>query len=114
MAALSGLLVLLGASDPALIAVGALAGIGMGAGSLRSATKAAPDWSAPPVDTPFGPVPRAQLGSLMRGLDVTILAMVPLLVGLYLGYTPWAVGMVQALFSAGIVMVAVLSRPKRA
>ncbi|MFC8039308.1 DUF6297 family protein [Paenarthrobacter sp. NPDC057355] len=114
MTVLSGILVLLGASDPALIGVGALAGVGMGAGTLRSATKAAPDWSAPPVDTPFGPVPRAQLGSLMRGLDVTILAMVPLLVGLYLGYTPWAVGMVQALFSAGIVMVAVLSKPKRA
>ncbi|MDI2033686.1 DUF6297 family protein [Paenarthrobacter nitroguajacolicus] len=114
MAVLSGLLVFLGASDPALIAVGALAGVGMGAGTLRSATKAAPDWSAPPVDTPFGPVPRAQLGTLMRGLDVTILAMVPLLVGLYLGYTPGIVGIVQALFSAGIVLVSVLSRPKRA
>ncbi|MFJ4262506.1 DUF6297 family protein [Paenarthrobacter nicotinovorans] len=114
MTVLSGLLVLLGASDPALIGVGTLAGVGMGAGTLRSATKAAPDWSAPPVDTPFGPVPRAQLGSLMHGLDVTILAMVPLLVGLYLGYTPWAVAMVQALFSAGIVLVAVLSKPKRA
>ncbi|MGJ0385993.1 DUF6297 family protein [Paenarthrobacter nicotinovorans] len=114
MAALSGLLVLLGASDPALIAVGALAGIGMGAGSLRSATKAAPDWSAPPVDTPFGPVPRAQLGSLMRGLDVTILAMVPMMVGLYLGYTPLTVMVVQALFSAGIVLLSVLSKPRKA
>jgi len=114
MAALSGLLVLLGASDPALIAVGALAGIGMGAGTLRSATKAAPDWSAPPVDTPFGPVPRAQLGSLMRGLDVTILAMVPVMVGLYLGYTPLTVVVVQALFSAGIVLLSVLSKPKKA
>ncbi|MFF2841178.1 DUF6297 family protein [Paenarthrobacter sp. NPDC057981] len=114
MTVLSGLLVFLGASDPALIGVGALAGVGMGAGTLRSATKAVPDWSAPPVDTPFGPVPRAQIGSLMHGLDVTILAMVPLLVGLYLGYTPWAVALAQALFSSGIILVAVLSKPKRA
>ena len=113
MATLSGLLVFLGASDPALITVGALSGVGMGAGTLRSATKSAPDWSAPPVDTPFGPVPRAQLGSLMRGLDVTILATVPLLVALYLGYTPWSVVIVQALFSTGIVLVSVLSRPKQ-
>jgi hypothetical protein len=40
--------------------------------------------------------------------------MVPLLVGLYLGYTPWAVGMVQALFSAGIVLLSVLSKPRKA
>lgn len=114
MAILSGCLVLLGAASPALILVGALAGIGMGAGSLRAATRTAPDWSAPPVDTPFGPVPRAQLSSQMRGLDVTILALVPLLIALYLGYVPLSVVIVQAVFSAGIFLVVVLTRPKRA
>ncbi|SEJ18725.1 hypothetical protein SAMN04487917_104167 [Arthrobacter sp. yr096] len=113
MTLLSGLLVLLGAANPALMGVGALAGVGMGAGTLRAATRTAPDWSAPPVETPFGPVPRAQLGSLMRGLDVTILAMVPLMVALYLGYVPWSVVAVQAVFSAGIFLVVVLTRPKR-
>ncbi|MFE4195994.1 DUF6297 family protein [Paenarthrobacter sp. NPDC056912] len=113
MAILSGLLVLLGAPDPALIGVGALAGVGMGAGTLRAATRTPPDWSAPPVETPFGPVPRAQLGSLMHGLDVTILAMIPLLAALYLGYVPSLVVIVQAVFSAGIVLLVVLSRPKR-
>ena len=113
MTALSGLLVLLGAADPLLMAVGALAGVGMGAGTLRAATRTPPDWTAPPVETPFGPVPRAQLGSLLRGLDVTILATIPLLVALYLGYVPWSVLLVQAVFSAGIFLVVVLSRPKR-
>ncbi|MDR6988520.1 hypothetical protein J2Y66_003024 [Paenarthrobacter nitroguajacolicus] len=113
MAVLSGLLVLLGAADPWLICVGALAGAGMGAGTLRGATRTPPDWTAPPVETPFGPVPRAQLGSLLRGLDVTVLATVPLLAALYLGYVPWIVVTVQALFSAGIFLVVVLSRPNR-
>ncbi|MGJ3190893.1 DUF6297 family protein [Paenarthrobacter sp. FR1] len=113
MAVLSALLVLLGAANPALIGVGAVAGFCMGAGSLRSATRTPPDWSAPPVETPFGPVPRAQLGSLLRGLDVTILAMVPLLVALYLGYVPISVMLVQVAISVGIVLLVVLTRPKR-
>ncbi|WP_231745578.1 DUF6297 family protein [Arthrobacter sp. EpRS71] len=113
MAVLCSLLALLGAANPALIGVGALAGVGMGAGTLRAATRTPPDWTAPPVETPFGPVPRAQLGSLMRGLDVTILAMVPLLVAQYLGYVPMSVNAVQAAFSAGIFLLVVLTRPKR-
>lgn len=113
MAVLCSLLALLGAGNPALIGVGALAGVGMGAGTLRAATRTPPDWTAPPVETPFGPVPRAQLGSVMRGLDVTILAMVPLLVALYLGYVPLSVVAVQAAFSAGIFLLVVLARPKR-
>ncbi|UKA49920.1 DUF6297 family protein [Arthrobacter sp. FW305-123] len=113
MAMLSGVLVLLGAADPWLAGVGALAGVGMGAGTLRAATRTPPDWTAPPVETPFGPVPRAQLGSLMRGLDVTVLAMVPLLVALYLGYVPMTVGVVQAVFSVSIFLLVVFTRPKR-
>jgi hypothetical protein len=113
MSVLSGVLVLLGAADPWLVAVGALAGVGMGAGTLRAATRTPPDWTAPPVETPFGPVPRAQLGSLMRGLDVTILAMVPLLMALYLGYVPMSLMAVQAVFSAGIVLLVVMTSPKR-
>lgn len=113
MALLSGALVLLGAADPWLVGTGALAGIGMGAGTLRAATRTPPDWTAPPVETPFGPVPRAQLGSLMRGLDVTILALVPMLLTLYLGYVPMSVVVVQAVFSVGIFLLVVLSRPKR-
>lgn len=113
MAVLSGILVVLGAADPWLVLVGALAGIGMGAGTLRAATRNPPDWTAPPVETPFGPVPRAQLGSLMRGLDVTILAMVPVLLALYLGYVPVSVIAVQAVFSAGIFLLVILTRPKR-
>ncbi|VXC52800.1 conserved membrane hypothetical protein [Arthrobacter sp. 9V] len=112
MALLSGALVFLGAADPLLVGVGVLAGVGMGAGTLRAATRTPPDWTAPPVETPFGPVPRAQLGSLMRGLDVTILAMVPLLAALYLGYVPMFVVAMQAVFSAGICLLVVLTRAK--
>ncbi len=114
MGMLSGALLFLGAANPALIGVGAMAGIGMGAGSIRAAIRTQPDWSAPPVETPFGPVPRAQLGSLLRGLDVTVLAMIPLMVALYLGYVPPLVAVVQLVFSAGIVLVVALSRPKHA
>ncbi len=50
----------------------------------------------------------------MRGLDVTILAMVPpVLLALYLGYVPTSVITIQAVFSAGIFLVVVLSRAKR-
>ncbi|WP_284976982.1 DUF6297 family protein [Arthrobacter sp. efr-133-TYG-104] len=113
MAVLSGILVLLGAADPALVLVGALAGVGMGAGTLRAATRPGADWSIPPIETPFGPVPRAQLTSVMRGLDVTILAMIPVVFSLYLGRVPLPVMAVQAVFSAGIFLVVVLSRPRR-
>ncbi|MEI2277724.1 DUF6297 family protein [Paenarthrobacter ilicis] len=113
-AVLATFLVILGAADAGLVLVGALAGAAMGAGSLRAATRTQPDWTAPPVETPFGPVPRAQLGSLVRGLDVTILAMIPLLLALYLGAVPVTVMLVQGVFSAGIIATVALSRPKQA
>lgn len=110
MACLSGILVLLGDVGPALILVGALSGVAMGAGAVRGATRPTPDWSVPPVETPFGPVPQAQFSSLLRGLDVTILAMVPLLVALYIGAANSSMIIVQAVISTGI-FAAVVLRP---
>ncbi|WP_284978584.1 hypothetical protein [Arthrobacter sp. fls2-241-R2A-200] len=49
----------------------------------------------------------------MRGLDVTILAMIPVVFSLYLGRVLLPVMAVQAVFSAGIFLVVVLSRPRR-
>ena len=90
-AVLCAVLVLLGAGDPALIALGALAGVGFGASAVRGAYRVQPDWTIPPKETPFGPIPSAQAGSLIRGLDTTLLALVPLLLGLFLGYVPGGV-----------------------
>ncbi|MCC9192121.1 DUF6297 family protein [Arthrobacter sp. zg-Y916] len=111
-AVLCALLVLLGAGSPALIALGALAGVGFGASAVRGAYRVQPDWTAPPIDTPFGPMPSAQAGSMVRGVDTTLLALVPLLLGLFLGYVPGVLLLAQAGFSAVCVLVVMYSSPK--
>lgn len=110
-AVLCAVLVLLGAGDPSLIALGALAGVGFGASAVRGAYRVQPDWTAPPIDTPFGPMPSAQAGSMVRGFDTTLLALVPLLLGLFLGYVPGVLLLAQAGFSAVCVLVLTYSRP---
>ncbi len=111
-AMLCAVLVLLGAGDPSLIALGALAGVGFGASVVRGAYRVQPDWSLPPKDTPFGPMPSAQAGSMVRGFDTTLLALVPLLLGLFLGYVPGGLLLAQAGFSAVCVLVVTFSQPK--
>lgn len=105
-------LVLLGAGSPALIVLGALAGLGFGAAAVRGAYRPQPDWTAPPAETVFGPVPTAQAGSMIRGLDTTLLALVPLLLGLFLGYAPGVLLLAQAGVSAVCVLVVMYSNPK--
>ena len=111
-AVLCAVLVLLGAGDPSLIALGALAGVGFGASAVRGAYRVQPDWTIPPKDTPFGPMPSAQTGPLIRGLDTTLLALVPLLLGLFLGYVPGVLLLAQAGFSAVCVLGLMYSSPK--
>ncbi|MBD7994655.1 hypothetical protein H9639_05025 [Arthrobacter sp. Sa2CUA1] len=108
-AVLCAVLVLLGVGSPALIALGALAGVGFGASAVRGAYRVQPDWTIPPKDTPFGPMPSAQTGALVRGLDTTLLALVPLLLGLFLGYVPGVLLLAQAGFSAVCVLVVMYS-----
>lgn len=110
-AVLCAVLVMLGTGDPSLIALGALAGVGFGASAVRGAYRVQPDWSVPPIDTPFGPMPRAQTGSMVRGLDTTLLALVPLLLGLFLGYVPGVLLLAQAGFSAVCVLVVMYTDP---
>ncbi|MBO0895308.1 DUF6297 family protein [Arthrobacter sunyaminii] len=105
-------LVLLGAGSPELIALGALAGVGFGASAVRGAYRVQPDWTAPPVDTVFGPVPTAQTGAMIRGLDTTLLALVPLLLGLFLGYAPGVLLLAQTGFSAVCLLMVMYSNPK--
>lgn len=105
MGGLTGVLTVLGAGPPSLALLGALAGLGMGAGAVRAATRPATDWTTPPVETPFGSVPRTQLSSLLRGTDTTVLAMAPLLLSLYLGVVhPWLI-LAQIVASATAVVV---------
>lgn len=103
----------LGSTPPSLIILGVLAGAGMGAGAVRAATAPAPDWTRPPVDTPFGPVPRDQMSSLLRGTDITVLAMVPVLLALFLGSVhPWLV-LAQGVVTAGALLAQALPSPVR-
>ncbi|GAA2173358.1 hypothetical protein GCM10009784_07330 [Arthrobacter parietis] len=111
MALLGGVLVVLGAAGPMLIVVSALAGIGMGAGTVRGASRPATDWSAPPVETPFGPVPRAQLAALLRGVDVTVLSLMPVVLTLYLGVVALPVLVVQAVISGVVFLVVAMTNP---
>ncbi|BBE24640.1 hypothetical protein MN0502_35230 (plasmid) [Arthrobacter sp. MN05-02] len=52
------------------------------------------------METPFGSVPRDQMSSLLHGTDMTVLALIPVLLALYLGtVTPWLI-LAQAIASA--------------
>jgi hypothetical protein len=117
MAAWMGLLmaafVVLGAAGPPLILLGVLAGPGMGAGAVRAATRPSPDWATPPVETPFGPVPRNQASSLLRGTDTTILAISPVAFALYLGAVHPGLILAQCAASAIAIAVQALTSPGR-
>lgn len=64
----------------------------------------APAGTNPPVDTPFGPVPRDQMSSLPRGTDITVLVMVPVLLARFLGSVhPWLI-LAQGVVTAGAVI----------
>lgn len=104
MAVLTAAFVALGPTPPSLIFLGVIAGAGMGAGAVRAATRPSPDWTGPPVDTPFGPVPRDQMSSLLRGTDVTVLVMVPVLLALFLGSVHSWLVLAQVVLTAGAVI----------
>lgn len=112
MALLGLVLSVLGAAGPALVLLAALAGVGMGAGSVRGATRPATDWTMPPVETPFGPVPRAQLASLLRGVDVTVLSMMPVILTLYIGEVLVPVLVAQTVVSAAVFLVVAMTNPQ--
>ncbi|PNI09341.1 hypothetical protein CXX84_07035 [Arthrobacter sp. AFG7.2] len=104
MGVLTAGLAALGPAGPLLVPLGVLAGAGMAAGTLRAATRPAPDWTRPPVETPFGPVPRDQVSALLRGTDMTILAMMPVMLALYLGFVHPLLIPAQLALSAGSIL----------
>ncbi|MHA7246800.1 DUF6297 family protein [Arthrobacter tecti] len=112
MALLGAVLVLLGAAGPLLIPLAALAGVGMGAGSVRGATRPPTDWTAPPVETPFGPVPRAQFAASLRGVDVIVLSLIPVLLTLYVGTVLLPVLIAQAVVSGLVFLVVAMTASK--
>ena len=57
-----------GTSWAALMLLGAVTGAGIGAAGLYRALGPEPDHTQPPIDTPLGPVPVAQLIGYSRGL----------------------------------------------
>lgn len=109
LALLGAGLAAVGAADPAITGLAAAAGAGLGAAAVRGGYRQAPDWSVPPVDTPFGPVPSAQLGDLGRGLDTALLALFPFLLAVFLGPSPALMG-AQAAATGCAVLVTLLSR----
>lgn len=113
MGALTAALVVLGAGPSNLVLLGLMAGAGMGAGAVRAATRPPTDWTTPPVETPFGSVPRDQMSSLLRGTDMTVLALIPVLLALYLGtITPWLI-LAQCIASAVAVIVTAMTPTAR-
>ena len=54
-------------------------------------------------------MPSAQPGSMVRGFDTTLLALVPLLLALFLGHVPAALLLAQAGFSVVCVLVVMYS-----
>lgn len=110
MGCLAGGLVALGMAGPMLLIPGTIAGLGMGAAAVRGAYRRAPDWSRPPVETPFGPVPTAQLRSFTAGIDTVVIAMAPVLLALYAGQIPAVLIVAQLVASAVSVLMAAFSR----
>lgn len=106
-------LVLLGAGSTMLIVLGALAGVGLGASAVRGAYRPQADWSAPPIETPFGPLPSAQAGTMFQGADTALVSLVPLLLGLFLGDAPPALLLAQAALSGVCVLMVMYSGSKR-
>ncbi|WP_458779646.1 DUF6297 family protein [Arthrobacter sp. D3-16] len=104
MGGLTGVLAALGAAGPLLFPLGMVAGIGMAVGTLRAATRPPTDWTRPAVETPFGPVPRDQMSSMLHGTDMTVLAMVPVMLAVYLGSVYPVLILAQLAITAGALL----------
>ena len=93
--------VLMGGGTMQLIMLAPMAAIGMAAGIFRGAYKSPPDWSQPPIDTPFGPLPQVQLTNLVRGLDVSAMSFLPIAIGMYVGDVTLPLILLAGVTSAG-------------
>lgn len=94
-----GMLSLMGAGGPALLLMGVLAGPGLAGAALRGAFRPAPDWTAPGMSR-FSPLMPAGIAtSFTRGPDIALVAMLPGLIAVVGGGTPWWLVLLQSISS---------------
>jgi Family of unknown function (DUF6297) len=98
-------------ASPAWVALGALVGVGCGAGALRGMLRPEPDWSGPLLATPAGAVPVDAAAVARQGPDLLLLAAVPFAVAALLGVVTPALLLAQALVA--LLACAVAARPPR-
>ncbi|PYI67034.1 hypothetical protein CVV68_11480 [Arthrobacter livingstonensis] len=82
------LLLALGVGSPALLLLAVLAGPGLGAATLRAGFRPAPDWNMPAVATASGPIPTGAVRAFLVGPDLTLIALLPVLISLISGGVP--------------------------
>lgn len=93
------------AADPAMLVLLVAAAPAFGAAAVRGAYRPPPDWSAPLLATPAGPLPTGGF-SLARGPDLAVLGGIPLGIAVVVGSPTWLLVAVQAVVSAVAVVVA--------
>lgn len=71
-----------------VVLLGVLAVPGFAGAGLRSAYRPAPDWSGPAINGPTGPIPTAAISALRRGPDFALFSSLTFGVGLFLGFVP--------------------------
>lgn len=71
-----------------LVLLGILTVPGFAGAGLRSAYRPAPDWSSPSISGPTGPIPTAAISALRRGPDFALFVSLTFGVGLFLGFVP--------------------------
>lgn len=96
-----------------LMLLGAVAGAGIGAAGLYRALAPEPDHTQPPIDTPLGPVPVAQLIGYSRGL-ILVPALLAAPAAVLLHPTAWPVALAAGLaLTAAAVALAISTDRKR-
>jgi hypothetical protein len=87
---ISGLLIGVGAGEPLWVALALASVPAWAAAALRGAFRPEIDWSGPVVSTPMGVLPAGVAATVMHGLDVALLGILPIGGALLLGAPPSA------------------------
>ncbi len=91
--------------DVAWLVLGLLATPVWAGAAVRAAYRPRPDWSGALVATPAGALPPGAAGVLARGVDATVLGMVPVIVALVIGAVPPAMVALQVFASLVVFWV---------
>jgi hypothetical protein len=95
-----GILSLMGAGGPELLLLGVLAALGLAGASVRAAFRPIPDWTTPGSSKFSLMMPAGIETSFAQGPDTAVVAMLPVLIALISGGTPWWLFLLQAISSA--------------